>query len=242
MRSHKFSKQPGEQYVIPILAAVIFVLVVIALFSDDHYSNSTELETTMRKIENGQVVNSDWFSVEVSQLDRRTAREYNIPSGTKGVVITEIDGAGDVRMKLRKGDVISGINGERIKSVRDFRTASRNFDPEAGVFLDINRNGSQMFVPISGDRYVSNSRSQPNQTVQRYRLTEPAPFLNRSIDPGGFPMPDGVIGKGIESWVNQHIGGKYFTCMNCGTLVPQNRNHRDKTIYCPNCHKKMILK
>ena len=242
MKSNKSSQQSGEQYVIPTLIAMIIAVVVISLFSDDNNNNPAEFETTMSQVEDGRVVNKDWFSVEVSQLNRRTARKHNIRKKSGGVIVTEIEGGRDVRMKLREGDVICGINGKRIKSVRDFRKSSRDLDPEAGILLDINRNGKQMFVPITGESNVANSRTNTNRWLQRFGITETMPFLNRDINPRGLQMQDGVIGNWIEGWVNQNFGGGYFTCMNCGTLVPEKRNHANKTVYCPNCHKKMILK
>ena len=232
----------SEQYLLPVIFAIVLLLILYAVFTGDNCNETSELETTRTSMKNGKIVNRDWFSLEVSEINRNTAREYNIPSNTQGIVITEIEGAEDVKMKLQEGDVISGINGKKIRNIRDFRKASRNFNPAEGLFLDINRNSYPIYVTIPGTNSVSNPQFEQYQNQQPFELTEIAPYFGKDIDPGGIQLPDGVISNEIENWINNNFGSDYYACLTCGTLVPHNDMTKNKTISCPNCWQKMVLK
>lgn len=232
----------SAQYLFPALLAIVLMLVLSAVFTVGDYNDTPGLETDWISMKNGKIVNRDWFSVEVSGINENTTRKYNIPSATKGVVIVEIEGARDVKNKLQEGDVICGINGRRISNVRDFRKASRIFNPAEGLLLDINRNGYPMYIPISGTGYTSNSQSIQYQNPQPFELLEIAPFLEKGINAGGMHMQNGVIGNAIENWINDNFSDAYYACLTCGTLVPHDYRTKNKNIACPNCGCKMILK
>ena len=243
MGDHKPNPKLLEQYFFPALLAIILIIVLAAIFTGgDEYDSSATLETNRRAVNGGRVVTRDWCSIEVEALNKKTARKYNISEGIRGVIITEIEGARDVKMKLREGDVICALNGEPIKSVRAFRKESRKIDPQAGMLLDINRAGYQMFVPISGKGGAYNARSGQFQQSNRYKITDVAPFINQDMNLGGYNPPSGVAGGGIENWINQNFGGKYHACLTCGTLLPYTGGKKKKTVLCPNCRNKMVLK
>ncbi len=242
MENNNTGRRSVEDHIIPVLVAAIILLILIALISGDGDHPPQGAEAAIMQNSNGQIANKDWLSIEVTQLNKKTARKYNVPAGTRGVMVEEIKGARDVTMKLCEGDVICAINGKRIKSVRDFRVTSRSFDPIAGVFMDITRNGNQMYVTLAGDSYMPDQRTQSRQIPQTFGLTKPAPFMNQNIDPGGVPLQGGVLGTGIENWVNHNFGGNHFSCSTCGTLIPQKKSQNNQTVYCPNCHNKMVLR
>ena len=39
----------------------------------------------------------------------------------------------------------------------------------------------------------------------------------------------------MKNYINQLYSGKYIQCLNCGILIKQSRNNRQK--YCPTCWK-----
>ncbi len=232
----------SENNIIPAVIVAVLVLVLFAMFSgkkSDEMEADLDVNGSMRK---GVFANNDWFSAEVSQINRYTARKYNIPRGTKGVVIVELDGNRDVMMKLRKGDVITAINSKKIKNLRDFRRASKDVNPTEGMFLDIQRNGYPMYVSVSGAGPPYGGQPYGFQNPHPFTMTEVTPFMGRDINLGGMNVESGIVGKQIEKWVESNFGSGFYACPKCGTLVPDNRYRNKKRISCPNCGTEMSPK
>jgi len=83
--------------------------------------------------------------VEVTNLNSSIARQLNIPSSTKGVVVTDIDPASKMADSgLQKGDVIQQVNHQPVTSVSEFQSAvgKAGSDP----LLLVNRDGRTLFI------------------------------------------------------------------------------------------------
>jgi len=232
----------SAQFIIPAVFTIILLLSIFAIFSGFNSDPSAELEANRINQRGGRIEQSEWFSVDVVNANSNNARKWDLSSEKQGVIVTDVEGARDVKLKLHKGDVIKGINGKNIKSVRDFRKASRAFDPKAGLFLDIDRYGYPMYVSIPGSDYTSNSQFLQSQTPDSYNIMDVGPAFGSDINIGRFQNPNGALGETIESWINNNFEGKYYTCLNCGTLVPQTNGVKKRNIFCPNCGNRMILK
>ena len=140
----------SAQFIFTAVFAIILLLFIFAIFSDFNSGSPTEVEVNRINQRGGRIVKSEWFSVDVINVNSKNAREWGVSPEKQGVIVTDVEGARDVKLKLHQGDVITGINGEKIKNVRDFRKAIRAFDPQAGLFLDIDRYGYPMYVSIPG--------------------------------------------------------------------------------------------
>ena len=140
----------SSQFIFSAVLAIILLLFIFAIFSDFNSGSSAELEVSRINQRGGRIVKSEWFSVDVIDVNSKNAREWGVSPAKQGVIVTDVEGASDVKLKLHQGDVISSINGEKIKNVRDFRKAIRAFDPQGGLFLDIERYGYPMYVSIPG--------------------------------------------------------------------------------------------
>jgi serine protease Do len=83
--------------------------------------------------------------VEVSNLNASIAHELNIPSSTKGVVVTDIDPASKMADSgLQKGDVIQEVNHQAVTNVSEFQSAIRKAGSEP--LLLVNRDGRTLFL------------------------------------------------------------------------------------------------
>ncbi len=83
--------------------------------------------------------------VEVSNLNSHIARQLNIPSTIKGVVVTDIDPASKMADSgLQQGDVIQEVNHKPVTNVSDFQSAigKAGTDP----LLLVNRDGRTLFI------------------------------------------------------------------------------------------------
>jgi serine protease Do len=83
--------------------------------------------------------------VEVSNLSAHMAQELNIPSTTKGVVVTDIDPASKMADSgLQRGDVIQEVNHKPVTNVSEFQKAISQSGTEP--LLLVNRQGRTLFI------------------------------------------------------------------------------------------------
>jgi len=65
-----------------------------------------------------------------------------------GVVVVAVQRGDAAQAGLRRGDVITMINGQRIDSVADFEQAAKSLEPADMVPVRIVRQGRPIFVPL----------------------------------------------------------------------------------------------
>ncbi len=236
------NSEQTRQYRLPVIAAAILVLFVVAMFSGNSEDDRDADFKVSGSMKNGVYVNNDWFSAEVSEINRDIAREYNISPKTKCVFVLGLDGNRDVMSKLRKGDVITGINDREVHDLKDFRKAMQDVNPIEGMFLDIQRNGYPMYVSVNGAGLAPGRQPVDIRNPHPFSMTDIAPFTGRDIQIGGINVESGIVGKQIEKWVESNLGKGFHACPNCGTLVPSNVYSKNKRISCPNCGTHMISK
>lgn len=83
--------------------------------------------------------------VEVSNLNAHIAQQLNIPSATKGVVVTDIDPASKMADSgLQQGDVIQEVNHKPVTNVSEFQKAISQSSTEP--LLLVNRQGRTLFI------------------------------------------------------------------------------------------------
>ncbi len=83
--------------------------------------------------------------VEVDELTPDLARRLDVPSGVRGVVVTNVD---DVSGELRKGDVIEEVNQQPVTSVAEYRRVVGALDPEGTHVLSVCRHRTRSFVVL----------------------------------------------------------------------------------------------
>jgi serine protease Do len=86
--------------------------------------------------------------VQVENLNSEIAQQLNLPTGTRGVVITRVDPSSAAAESLQRGDVIQEVNRKPINNVEQFRTAVRGAANQPLLLL-VNRGGNTQFVVIS---------------------------------------------------------------------------------------------
>ncbi|HEV8184607.1 MAG TPA: Do family serine endopeptidase [Chthoniobacterales bacterium] len=83
--------------------------------------------------------------VEVGELTPDLARRLDVPSGVRGVVVTNTD---DASGELRKGDVIEDVNQQPVTSVADYRRVVDGLDPNGTHVLSVCRHRTRSFVVL----------------------------------------------------------------------------------------------
>ncbi len=85
--------------------------------------------------------------ISVSELTPPLARQLDLPSGVRGVVVMQVDpGMGSA--DLQKGDVIEEVNQQPVTSVTDFRKATSAADPKQAQVLSVCRHRTRSFVVL----------------------------------------------------------------------------------------------
>ncbi len=83
--------------------------------------------------------------VQVGELTPELARNLDVPSGVRGVVVTSVN---DTSGELRKGDVIEEVNQQPVTSVAEYREIVGALDPNGTQVLSVCRGRTRSFVVL----------------------------------------------------------------------------------------------
>ena len=98
----------------------------------------------------GDSTNSDTgkLGIGVEPLTPEIASQLELPSGTQGLVVRDVDPAGPAaEAGIRRGDVIEQVNNQPVRSAADLRAALQRSGSRP-VLLLVNRRGTTLFVTI----------------------------------------------------------------------------------------------
>jgi len=116
----------------------------------------------------------EWMGLEVAPITPITGRQYQIPYGTQGLVVVEVEGSAAIA-GLKAGDVVLSVNGVPISNMTNFFQATWNGTQTQGV-VEVLRQGQKLAVNIA-------------------QTTNPAPAAVPNIPvnapSGGMPTPQG---------------------------------------------------
>jgi serine protease Do len=87
------------------------------------------------------------FGLTLRTVTPQMAREFQLPTGQRGAVVTEVDPDGPAR-RLMEGDVILSINGQRIESAADAGRELQRITVGGYARILLWRNESELFVTI----------------------------------------------------------------------------------------------
>jgi len=105
-------------------------------------------EIVRAKVEEG-AIKSELLGIKVEELTPELYQRYGISKEEKGVVVTEVVPGGPVeRVGITPGDVIKGVNRQRIDNLDDFKAAMAGIKPGETVLLRIRHGYWTMFVTI----------------------------------------------------------------------------------------------
>ena len=90
----------------------------------------------------------DSFGLTLGNLTPQIARRLQLPSGSRGAVITDVDPNGPSAGVLRPGDVILSVNGGRVSSARSGPRAAEACSRAASRSILVWRDGGEVFVTV----------------------------------------------------------------------------------------------
>jgi serine protease Do len=90
---------------------------------------------------------AELLGMQVRDVTPEIARQLGVEGNQAGVVVTAVDPGGlAARAGIRPGDLLLAIGSSRIQSATDFRDAVENIDLDAGIRLQVERDGARRFV------------------------------------------------------------------------------------------------
>ena len=87
--------------------------------------------------------------VAVQELTPAIKKNLGITERVQGVIITSVDEESAASDVLRREDVITEVNREKIKTIKDYRSAVTKIKPDESVLLLIYRAGQVFYVTLS---------------------------------------------------------------------------------------------
>ena len=90
------------------------------------------------------------FGITLGPLGSEMARRLRVPSGTRGVLVTEVDPASTAaREGMRPGDVILKVNGQTVETVRDASQALQAIKQGGAARMLLWKGGQETFVVVT---------------------------------------------------------------------------------------------
>ena len=94
----------------------------------------------------------EWFGLRVTTVTSDIAKKLGL-ARAEGVVIEEVEmGSAAQDAGLRKGDVISEVNRQKIKDENDYRNTMEKTKPGQAALLLVNRGGTTFFVTLTEEK------------------------------------------------------------------------------------------
>jgi serine protease Do len=107
----------------------------------------TEAEDRQGGEERGGATRSPLEGVQVEALTPDVARQLQLPAGTRGVVVSDVDPrSAAAEAGLQEGDVIQQVNRQPVTSVADFNRLVRGQGQQ--LVLLVNRGGASVFIAV----------------------------------------------------------------------------------------------
>jgi len=108
----------------------------------------SELPAEMQKPSKGEY-NNLLRGVTVQDLLPEIYNKLNIPKKLKGVIVSDMDEDSPAARVLMQGDVIQGINRQKITSIKDYENMVSRINSDENILLLIYRGGSSLFITLS---------------------------------------------------------------------------------------------
>jgi len=109
-------------------------------------SDSAQAESRRRS--GGNEEDGEFYGMRVAALTPEIARELGLSRNTRGLVVTDVEPAGSAdRSGIQRGDVITKVNQQDVRSVDDFRKLVED-SGRRPVLLLVQREGMSHFVTV----------------------------------------------------------------------------------------------
>ena len=139
-------------------------------------------------IDHGEV-SPVWIGIDLQDLDAGLVTALQLPSGARGAVVSRVRASSPAeRAEVRRGDVLTHVDGQPLESARDFFERLERTTPGQDLSLTAIRNGEKHEVAVRAE-----------QIPKGYVATLASDLLGLSLEPvprGGFAISAVRAGSG----------------------------------------------
>jgi len=121
---------------------------------------SNMARTVMEQLVNNGKVRRGQLGITVLKIPSEGASELGVTQGPGVVVYNVLSGSGADRAGLRKGDVITALNGKQVDDPNSFRNLIASTAPGTEVTLTVKRNGSEQQVRATLGEFTPQAEQQ----------------------------------------------------------------------------------
>jgi len=212
---------------------VFFALVVLLIlltagamfFTDD---KADMVANRIHKYTETMEIHGNWLGMKLVSFDSHKARRLGVPSSLHGVVVVGIQERNGWRARqagVQEDDIITGVNGKKIRDMADMFDASRKLDVASPVALEVLRWGQPLTLvlpaaapPFEGTPQVG----QGNRPATRISRGE----NQGAAQPGANQSPQFYCPQHNGVWPQSAVHPKYRCPIgNCPLIrVPKKEN------------------
>lgn len=108
-----------------------------------------EAKKIIKDLINKGFVERSWIGVEIAEIDEVVAQQFGL-SSTEGALINNVVSNSPAQKGgLLRGDVVTEVNGKKIKNVIDLQNVITSLPPKSNVKLKIIRDGSNKILTLT---------------------------------------------------------------------------------------------
>lgn len=146
-------------------------------------------------IKNGSV-SRGWLGVQIQPVTKDIADSLGLSEGRGALVVAPQEGSPGLKAGMRKGDVVTAVNGEPIKDARDLAKRIAGMQPGTKADVTIWRDGKSQVLQLTlgslpADQKQASAEDQPQQE-------ETKPSTQKTLEDLGLTLSPAEDGKGVS--------------------------------------------
>lgn len=152
------------------------------------------------KLRSNGEIERGWLGVTIQDLDKDLAKAFGISEAAGALIANVEKGSPADQAGLKRGDVIVGVDGVPIASVRDLSRKVAAIDPDTEVEFQIIRKGKQQTLTVEVGERPSRIRGQKREedsSEDKLGLFV-APLTPERARELGIPADKGVLVQGVQ--------------------------------------------
>lgn len=110
-------------------------------------------------------VEGSWIGMDLGELSPNDAADLNLPEGTRGVMVNDVESPPASMVGFQTGDIITAVNGMKTPDMKVFVRATRN---QRGAVTSVIRGDRLLYITVPPPGYTQNGTKINNGTRNRF--------------------------------------------------------------------------
>jgi len=120
-------------------------------------------------------IEGSWIGMDVAELSAADVTDMGLPAGTKGILVSDVEGPPASVAGFQVGDVMIGINGTATPDMKQFVAATQK---QAGAVVDVIRGNRHIFISVAPPGFTAQGtqlNTTLNKNFRQVALQNPVP-------------------------------------------------------------------